>query len=322
LCAFGFFALSTSSHGGTPLVRTAHDRRNSSENLTFRLRRRLQSIGEKASWRKRWRYPRPSRPNEDTRNADASRASLYRLKTLLLAAEAGLLAGMAVRAGWFTDPCECVVARLLYASLVFSVGAVLLPLAIPVARSLRLNRLEAIVTPVISDGYLSLTPATLLAGVGAGVLAAENDLNHLGLTLLFGGALTGTLFGLSSMLDGLASKPSSQRPSGSMWASLFVAIGVYGMTVISNPERAARGLALIFAAPIVSVLVGVTLTPVLLRPFTMHHIFNRHLPIRLRALLAGFALSSLLPLGGVAAPFWIWARHRLWPRYERFAQQE
>ena len=55
----------------------------------------------------------------------------------------------------------------------------------------------------------------------------------------------------------------------------------------------------------------------LLRPFSWRHILERRLPLRLRAALAFVTLTGVIPLGGIAIPFWIYAQHRLWPRYEK-----
>ena len=54
----------------------------------------------------------------------------------------------------------------------------------------------------------------------------------------------------------------------------------------------------------------------LLHPFRLRHLFDRRLPGSLRGALAAVALTSAIPLGGLAIPFWIYAHYRLWPRYE------
>lgn len=59
----------------------------------------------------------------------------------------------------------------------------------------------------------------------------------------------------------------------------------------------------------------------LLHPFSFRHAFNRKFPPRLRGAIAFVSLTAALPLGGLAAPFWIYARHRIWPRYEPLLSQ-
>lgn len=55
----------------------------------------------------------------------------------------------------------------------------------------------------------------------------------------------------------------------------------------------------------------------LLHPFKIRHLFSSRLPLRARLFLAFLVLTLAVPLGGLAIPFWIWARQRLWPGWER-----
>ncbi|HYO15721.1 MAG TPA: hypothetical protein VE685_21190 [Thermoanaerobaculia bacterium] len=70
--------------------------------------------------------------------------------------------------------------------------------------------------------------------------------------------------------------------------------------------------------PVRAFLLGRFLVPWLLRPFAWEDLFASGIPIRLRVLLASLAAPAVLPLGGLAAPLQIFARHKLWPRAEAF----
>ncbi len=71
--------------------------------------------------------------------------------------------------------------------------------------------------------------------------------------------------------------------------------------------------ALIELAPLLGIFPGIQHLNWLLRPFPAKKIFSRELPLRVRATLAFFTFTGLLPLGGLAIPAWIAIRRRGWP---------
>jgi hypothetical protein len=67
-------------------------------------------------------------------------------------------------------------------------------------------------------------------------------------------------------------------------------------------------------APLRALLLGRTLLPWLLRPFSWRDAFAPELPAQVRAALVALTAAALLPGGGLAVPACIWLRHRLWPQ--------
>ncbi len=68
-----------------------------------------------------------------------------------------------------------------------------------------------------------------------------------------------------------------------------------------------------------SPLAGLAFGPWLLRSFSVCHLFDHHVPGRVRAALASFAIPAVLPLGGLVIPVWIFLRHRLGSELDRQA---
>jgi len=71
---------------------------------------------------------------------------------------------------------------------------------------------------------------------------------------------------------------------------------------------------LVLLAPLLGMVPALRHLDWLLRPYPARRMFSRELPVRVRATLAFFTFSGLLPLGGLAVPFWIVLRRRRgWP---------
>jgi hypothetical protein len=104
-------------------------------------------------------------------------------------------------------------------------------------------------------------------------------------------------------------------------AFLFAAICLLGAVAFRGGEPAGV-IAYWFAmfslvAPAWALITGFLLQDRLLAPFRARDVLSPHLPWLCRGTLAFFLLTLAVPLGGLAIPFWIWARARLWPAWER-----
>jgi hypothetical protein len=141
---------------------------------------------------------------------------------------------------------------------------------------------------------------------------------HLLVVVGLGAVLLTTL--LFSPFNFLLARPGRQTFMTLVWILLFFEIVVTGAVMCSQPELAPPFVILFHAAmaltPLWSLALFAGMGGWLLHPFRLRHLFDRRLPRSARGILAAVALTAALPLGGLAIPFWIYARHRLWPRYE------
>jgi hypothetical protein len=167
-----------------------------------------------------------------------------------------------------------------------------------------------------------VTQLALAAGLLFGTLLAAGytpTAGHLLIVIGVGAAIGSTL--ILSPISFLLMLPGRQILSLLAWAALFFELFLTGAVMYSQPELA-QPFAGLFK-------VAITLTPVwslslflglrgwLLHPFRLRDMFDRRLPENVRATLAAIALTAAVPLGGIVIPFWIYAHHRLWPRYEK-----
>jgi hypothetical protein len=169
---------------------------------------------------------------------------------------------------------------------------------------------------------IAFTQLALASGLALGGLLAaggmEKTLGQLLFIIGFGAILGITLFfALGSSLVALSGQ---ELPQGVAWTGLFCEFSAAGAMLwafpeLSLPVRRFFGAA-IQLTPLWSFALFLGLGRWLLHPFSLRHLFEKRLPGRARAVLAAIYLTAALPLGGIAIPFWVYAHHRLWPRYE------
>jgi hypothetical protein len=263
------------------------------------------------SWVDLSRRPPSIDPLREGRVASRCEA-LARLTVLFLPPEAGLLTWFVLRTNHWQLR-EPTLANLLIVAAGLAFGSFVLQI-LPAAAE-RLNwKSGMVLSPYLRSGALLLPTAGCLLGIIGGVGAARGDIRFVSsIRELF--ALFLSLVGLVSALRGSITK----RPFLGYfmtWISLYVAIAVLAPVLKIAPHGLAdRAVILVLLVPLLNLIAGATLLPALLRPFTWRLIFDPRRPAALRTALAINTLTAVLPLGGLAAPFWIWTRHKLWPRY-------
>ncbi len=246
--------------------------------------------------------------------------AFYRLKTFLLILEAAALARLLARLGGpslsFESPTIQLSPFLFLAAL--GVIAELTFLAMRVIGWFL--RREMPYQPY--GRALTLTQLALAAGLLFGPLLEAGDAPHTGLLLQaigIGTAVASTL--LFAPVSYLLMLPGRQVLVTLAWVVLFFELFVAGTILGGHPELAPPFLHLfktaILLSPVWSLALFLGLRGWLLNPFELRHLFERRLPGKARAALAAVILTAAVPLGGIAIPFWIYAHHRLWPRYEK-----
>ena len=246
--------------------------------------------------------------------------AFYRLKTFLLALDAAALAWVLAKLGGPSLSFELSTRRLL-PFLILPVLGVIVELSFLAIRVIGwLRRISVSYQPY--GRSLTLTQLALAAGLLFGPLLAGGQAANAGLLLTamgIGTAIASML--LFAPVSFLLMLPGRQTLVTLAWAGLFFELSVTGLVMMSHPELAPPFLHFftiaILLSPVWSLALFVGLKDWLLHPFELGHIFDRRLPGKVRAAQAAVALTAVVPLGGIAVPFWIYAQHRLWPRYEK-----
>jgi hypothetical protein len=168
--------------------------------------------------------------------------------------------------------------------------------------------------------WITFPQLVLAAGCLFGTLLAMGSLTNVGHLLIvigMGALLSTTLFASGSFLLDLSNPQTFVTLS---WILLFLEVIVVGGLTGAWPELSLPVLTFFKAAMILTPVWGLALFlglgGALLHPFRPRHIFDRRLPGRLRAALAAVCITAILPLGAIAIPFWIYACHWVWRRYE------
>jgi len=249
---------------------------------------------------------RPEQPGQ----AETNVVALYRLKALLLALDGAAIFGLIFRRGRDAAFHEVLWA----AGALAGAGALIQGVALS-ARLLRLSRFGNALNRHPYGRYLLLTQTALLAGLCGAVLDRTGQIQELGLLLCYGGALCGMA---SVLFLFLPTASSPHGPDMALWAGLFLAVSAWGGLIALDGRTGQPSLVvlktLVTLTPLWSLGLFLALGGWLLRPFSWRQVADPRLPLRLRAALAFVILTAALPLGGLAAPFWIYARHRLWRR--------
>ena len=252
------------------------------------------------------RPPKAATLPEKGRGA-AKREALSRLKLLFLLPEAGLLTWL-VSQGIRWQPRPSTLVALMATAFGLWLGSLLLQAFPGLAEKLRWDRAQPL-APYLRSGALLLPAAGCVLGILGGACAAQRDIRLVGMLLKLLGPSFGVLL--------FASVFRNRLDPGLFltWFFLYLGLEVLGPLLETSPALASRAVILALAAPVLGLVAGLALGPALLRPFTWRHLFDKRLPGGFRTTLAAVGFTAVLPLGGLAAPLWIWARERLWPRY-------
>jgi hypothetical protein len=277
------------------------------------LQRGLREQWKGKPWFSQWNRPTGLSNSEGVGYAEAQVTAFFRLKTLLLVLDSAALFGAvpaAVRSEVFP--------RILWIGAALAgVGMVIQVMGLS-ARLLRIPLAQSLSRHPYGR-YLLLTQAAFLAGVYGISLLKAGQVQAFGLLLCFGGALC-VMVSVVFLFLPTAASPSG--PDMTLWAILFLSFSAWGGLIaldrqLGQPSLAALGI-LAALTPLWSLGLFLALGGWFLRPFSWRDVADWKLPPGFRATLAFVILTAALPLGGLAIPFWIYARHRLWPRYEPF----
>jgi hypothetical protein len=276
------------------------------------LQDRLHQQWQGQPWFTQWRRPMGLSRSEGSSREDAELVSLYRLKTFLLALESLSLTALILR-----NVPTVVRSALWVAAVLTGTGLALQTLGL-LARLFRVSRLREDLSSDLVRRYLMLTQAAVLAGTYGGTVLSQISIELFGLLLCLSAALCGVM----TVLFLLPRVTSGKGPDAALWGVLYLALAALGV-VIGLQGEGWRSSLLSFLrvsavlSPLWSLGLFLAFSGWLLRPFTWRHVLDRRIPCRFRVVLAFVTLTAALPLGGLAIPFWIYARQRLWPQYEQ-----
>jgi hypothetical protein len=303
----------------------AHDSRGSAARIPSwkRLQGEARRQWQGKPWSQQWRRPFGLEVPDLDRKEEEQVLRLYRLKTLSLVLESGaLLAAVMALAIHFPDLQPRLNAIVRYAMLI-AAGAAALGLLVQAvglsARALRIQDLADGLSRHPYGRYLLLTQAAFLAGFEGEFMLAQRQVKELGILLTAVGILCVTLLSLIVILAPFLKQGPRKLW---IWDALFFALSLLGACVAALGERrASLFLTILRISAVLSPLRSLGLFHLLggwlLRPFSWSQVLDRTMPARLRGTIVLLTLTAALPLGGLAIPFWIYARQRLLPRYER-----
>ena len=165
--------------------------------------------------------------------------------------------------------------------------------------------------------YAFLSGLAFSGGFLLGLPAAEQDAASLtrGLTYCTAVCSLQALFLIPGIFRKLSGK-SEERGMGSiLWLLVFQTLGGFGVEMSKSPEmtRGVTALAhgFVVLTPLWALLLWGFRGSWLLRPFRLRDIFDSQQPRKLRWNLLWIAVTSALPMGGLAIPFWIRTLRRL-----------
>jgi hypothetical protein len=169
--------------------------------------------------------------------------------------------------------------------------------------------------------FVAMSQSTFVAGLISGALLATGASHTLGLVLS-----TVAMFDLLVLFcfwltAGLAQMPGSSTPVVMTWMVFFAAVVgagalLRGGAAMARPVIGLLGWAMALT-PLCHLALALGMTGSLVRPARLRQVVSGRLAAGTRTVPALVALTAALPLGGLAIPFWIYARQRWWPEYER-----
>ncbi len=283
------------------------------QSLQGSLRRHWQDL----PWFAQWRQPAGLTSETREGHADQQVTAFYRLKTLLLilngAAFFASLSSLAAQFPNWTGTLNRVVQFAMFGAIALAGIGLLIQTTMLVARVLRIPGFSAHLVSHPYGRYLLLTHGAFLAGLEGAALVAGGQIVQFGILLGLGGVLCAAL-SIPFFL------PGTRLGDLLLWLSLFVSLSAVGVLIgIEGPgsQQSLKVLGWLTAlSPLWGLGLFLALGGWLLRPFSWRHVFDQRLPVRFRIALASVILTAALPPGGLAIPFWIYARHKLWRRYE------
>ena len=271
--------------------------------------------------RARWAAIRPTPFSTSQQNSTIAQArfAFYRLKLLILFFDAAALAWLADRRGApFFDAHSALLSQLAPCLLLVALGLLSegISLVIGVVGQLRLSDRQWL--PY--GRWLALPQAVLASGGLFGTLLAMDQVTTAGRLLVvtgMGGLLLTAIFTSAGFLR---DRSEVQIFLALGWLVLFLALLVAGGLMAVRPALSGPFQISVKAAMILSPLWSLALVyglgGWLIHPFRPRHIFDRRLPLRFRLVLAAVCGTAALPFGAVLVPFWIYACHWLWRRYQ------
>lgn len=315
----GFALLELLNPSRYPMAWFAYARRTEASRIALwqGIQGTLRTQWQKRPWFLQWRRPTGLSNPEARGQADVEVLAFYRLKTLLLTLDsAALFAGvswLAKRIPSLTTTLNTNIHWVTYSAIALALTGLLIQLTGVSARVLRVPALADRLSRHSYGRYLLLTQTAFLAGSQGAFLLISGNVEQFGVLLCLGSALCA----ITSVLFFMP-KPAVRELM--LWGFLFLSLSALGALVALHPEAALQS-SIVFRTitaltPLWSLGLFLVLGDWLLRPFSWRHIIDSRLPLSLRAALVSVTVATLLPLGGVAIPFWIYARHRIWPRYE------
>jgi hypothetical protein len=159
--------------------------------------------------------------------------------------------------------------------------------------------------------YALLGGLAFSGGFLIGLPAAERDIASLtrGLTFCMAICVLQILFLLPGTFQKLSGKSEEKGTGALLWLLVFQALGGMGEEMGKNPELARGVTALIrgivVLTPLWALLLWYFRISWLLRPFRLRDAFNPQISRRSRWQIRMIAITSMLPMGGLAIPFWI-----------------
>jgi hypothetical protein len=298
--------------------------------LAFAGRNALRSRLEEAQpgmdwWRaSQWQRFRQGWPDQMPfhRRPDARLTALYRVKAFLLLIDSGALVMALSR-------CEArwrLLERLLYGlrngaeRLFWSFSGwhllAIVSLAILVSRCPELLRLEISPERLLFWRYLTLTPLAVLTGALQWSLVAAAAPIAVAVSLAcVGWSAALSIYAIAMPLR-LRTRPETRLLADvAPWLALFMAMDFVAESALADDSTARRVLAgmrlVAKLSPVCALGVGLLGGRSLILPWRLSQLFSRRLAPRSRLALGLLALSSVLPFGGLAVPFWGGLRRRL-----------
>jgi hypothetical protein len=270
---------------------------------------------ERLSWTSFLKLRENNESRGESGRVSAERAALLRLKSLFLIPEAGLLSWIAARHLGLIGTDDKTLVPFLVGAFAFALAGSLLQAIPPIAQGLRFTRVSEILAPYLIGGYLFLPAAAFLIGWAGGLFVAGNRfqdlIQFLNLTVSMGTLLV-LIYGIFRLRD-------HRFDFGVLvvWGFLLPLLLAILVRLVMKIENAPLGPFITVVAPCFGFLAGISLGSSLLHPFSWSALIESRISRGARIVLTILALTAILPLGGLAIPFWIWARQRLWPKYQR-----
>ena len=242
------------------------------------------------------------------------------LKICLLFFESATLSRLAAACGFFLLPFWILPAPLLLLLLALpALPGVLLLLAGAAGRSLAgLPRLAALANHP-SGVPLALAPPVFLLGALSGDLDASSQAGDLAALLLLIGFLGAMAVFLTTIWSFVLSLffGTPERPYTGKLIVLFLFLIPAALSCIL--ARPLFFLELMAFGTLASLLAGPGIAVRWLAPFRLRDLLDPRLPMPARALLTAAALTAILPLGGLALPWWCQVRYRCGSEIDHWA---